>query len=487
MIEQFQVISILILLPLFGALLLALMRNGNFIYEIAAGTSFLTFLISLVVPLSFDKNIGTFQMVEVYSWYPQWSINLSFGIDGISIAFVLLIALMTFLIILLSKNQINIKRSAYYINILVLEAIMLGLFTSTNLIQFFIFWEASLIPLFLLIGIWGGENRRHAAYKFLLFTFGGSIFMFVAIIYLYFLGDGSFEFVILSSLNLTLDRESLLFWAFIIAFGVKIPLFPLHTWLPDSYYEAPTPVTIILSSILAKMGSYGLVRITLPVFPQASYIYADILVSICLITIIYGAYAAISQRDLKRFIAYSSMSHMGFIVLGIFSLNTAGIEGSMMQMINHAVITGGLFMCIGVLQERGLTLRMDDYGNLTVKIPLFVILLSGLILAGSGFPGLNYFVGEFLVLSGTFNTSLTYGAVAIIGVLLGVFYMCWLYYRVILKKHDVSITTLKDLTWREMLIFTPLIIAVFYLGIQPQALLSYFHSPVMYIINRLSG
>lgn len=487
MIEQIQIISFLILLPLLGAIIVAFMKKGDFIREVAVGTSFLNFVSSFIIILNFDKKSLSFQMVETYAWFPQWSINLSFGVDGISAAFVLLITLITFLIILLSWNQVNEKIAAYYINILILEAIMLGLFTSTNLIQFFIFWEATLIPLFLLVGIWGGENRRHAAFKFLLFTFGGSIFMFVAIISLYFLGSGSFEFDRLAEISLSPNTESLLFWAFIIAFGVKIPLFPLHTWLPDTYTEAPIPVTILLSAILAKMGAYGLVRITLPVFPMASHLYSDFINLLALITILYGAYSAIAQKELKRFIAYSSMSHMGFIVLGIFSLNSAGIEGSVMQMINHALITGGLFMCAGILHERALQLNINDYGHLTIRVPLFVTVFTILVLAGSGFPGLNYFVGEFLVLSGAFKASLTYGAVAILGVLLGVFYMCWLYYRLILKKHDVSIEIIRDLSVREAVIFIPLIILTVYLGIQPQALLSYFHSPVNYIIQRLYG
>ncbi len=487
MIEQIHIISFLILFPLLGAIIIAFMKKGDFIREVAVGTSFLNLLFSFIVILNFDKDSLSFQMLETYAWFPQWSINLSFGVDGISVAFVLLITLITFLVILLSWNQVKEKVSAYYINILILEAILLGLFTSTNLIQFFIFWEASLIPLFLLIGIWGGENKRHAAFKFLLFTFGGSIFMFVAIIALYFLGSGSFELDKLSNIELSSHTESLLFWAFIIAFGAKIPLFPLHTWLPDTYTEAPTPITILLSALLAKMGSYGLVRIALPIFPKASHLYADFIMLLALITILYGAYCVIAQKEMKRLIAYSSMSHMGFIVLGIFSLNTNGIEGSVMQMINHALITGGLFMCVGVFQERALTLNINDHGHLTVRVPLFVTVFTVLALAGSGFPGLNYFVGELLVLSGTFKASLTYGSIAIFGVLLGVFYMCWLYYRLILKKQDVSVRFVRDLSVREAVMFIPLIILTVYLGVQPQALLSYFHSPVNYVIQRLYG
>ncbi|HIJ60527.1 MAG TPA: NADH-quinone oxidoreductase subunit M, partial [Nitrospirae bacterium] len=447
----------------------------------------LTFTASIFVFLFFDKKTHLFQFVESYDWLPQWSIKLTIGVDGISAPFMLLITIVTLASILLSWHQINRAANAYYINILVLEGIMIGLFASTNLIQFFIFWEAMLIPLFLLIGLWGGDKKRHAAFKFLLFTFGGSIFMFVAIMALYFMGYSSMDITRLSTSNIPHNLQPLFFWAFVIAFAVKIPLFPLHTWLPDTYYESPTPVTLILSAVLAKMGAYGLIRIALPMLPEASVQYSRLLIAMSLATIIYGAYVALSQRDFKRLIAYSSMSHMGFIALGIFTLNTAGIEGGIIQMINHAIVTGGLFICAGILNQRTGSYNTDGYGNLALRVPWFVTMFTILVLAGSGFPGLNYFVGEFLILSSAFDVSVYIGLIAIVGVLLNVTYKSWFYYKLILKKHDVVFTEIKDLSLREIFMLAPFIISIFYLGVQPQALLTYLHFSVAQIMQRLSG
>lgn len=485
--ENIHIISLLILLPVVGAVLLALLRHDGIARVIALVTSVLTFVTTIFLFFFFDRGWQEFQFIEVYNWLPQWSVKLTFGVDGISALFIFLISVITILSILLSWYQAKTLASAYYINILALQSIMIGVFTSTNLIQFFIFWEAMLIPLFILIGVWGGEKKRIAAFKFLLFTFGGSIFMFVSIMALYFMGYGSLDITNPSALRLPNHIESLFFWAFIIAFAVKIPLFPLHTWLPDSYYESPTPVTLILSAVLAKMGTYGLVRIVLPMFPMASHQYAGILIVLSIITIIYGAYAAICQKDLKRLIAYSSMSHMGFIALGIFALNTTGIQGGIMQMINHAIVTGGLFICAGIIYQRTGSMNIDDFGNLALKAPWFVIMFTILALAGSGFPGMNYFIGELLVLSAVFDVSVYIGLMAILGVLLGVTYTGWIYYRLILKKQGVLVDTFKDLSLREISMFAPLVIAVFYLGVQPQALLNYLVHPITQIIQRLYG
>ncbi|MCX8026258.1 MAG: NADH-quinone oxidoreductase subunit M [Thermodesulfovibrionales bacterium] len=485
--EKFQIISLLILLPVAGSVLLALLRHDSFARVIALITTAMSLVASGFLYIFFDKKTHSFQLIEGYLWLPQWSIRLDFAVDGISAPFILLIALVSFAAVILSWNQIRHKETAYYINILLLQSIMVGLFTSTNLIQFFIFWEAMLIPLFLLIGLWGGTNARYASWKFLLFTFGGSIFMFVAIISLYFMGFGGLDLTRLSGIRLSFEIQSLLFWAFLIAFAVKIPIFPLHSWLPDTYYEAPTAVTTILSAVLAKMGSYGVIRIAIPLFPEATVYYSGILITLSIATIIYGAYSAMIQTDLKKLVAYSSMSHMGFIALGIFALNRAGIEGSLMQMINHAIVTGGMFLCVGMLQERTGITRMDAYGKLALKTPFFVIVFTIFALAGTGFPGLNYFIGEFLVLSGAFESSLLIGSLAVLGVLLGVTYMSCAYYRVILKKYNVEVAKIKDITAMEYMMLTPFVIATFFFGVQPQALLSYFHRPVSLLIERLSG
>lgn len=487
MAEKYHIISLLILIPVIGAVLLALLRHDKFARVVGLISTFISLIASGFLYIFFDKKIHSFQLSEGYMWLPQWSISLNFAVDGISAPFILLIALVSFASVILSWHQIRSNETGYYINILLLQGIMVGLFTSTNLIQFFIFWEAMLIPLFLLIGLWGGSNRRYASWKFLLFTFGGSIFMFVAIIALYLMGFGGLDLTRMSGLKMTFSEQSLLFWAFVIAFAVKIPIFPLHSWLPDTYYEAPTAVTTILSAVLAKMGSYGLIRIAIPLFPEASIYYGGILISLSIATILYGAYCAMIQTDLKRLIAYSSMSHMGFISLGIFTLNRAGIEGSLMQMINHALVTGGLFLCVGMLQQRTGVTRLDYYGNLALKAPFFVIVFTVFALAGTGFPGLNYFNGELLILSGTFEASILNGGLAIIGVLLGVTYMSWAYYRLILKKYDVEVSKIKDIEAMEYLMLIPFVLAVFYFGVQPQTLLGYFHRPVTYLVERLSG
>lgn len=485
--EKYHIISLLILIPVVGTVLLALLRHDNFARVIALITTFLSLIASGFLYIFFDKKIHTFQLSEGYMWLPQWSIGLNFAVDGISAPFILLIALVSFAAVILSWNEIRFKETGYYINLLLLQSIMVGLFTSTNLVQFFIFWEAMLIPLFLLIGLWGGNNARYASWKFLLFTFGGSIFMFVAIIALYVMGFGGLDLTKIGRLNLSFHQQSLLFWAFLIAFAVKIPIFPLHSWLPDTYYEAPTAVTTILSAVLAKMGSYGIIRIAIPLFPEATTHYSNLLIALSIATILYGAYCTIVQTDLKKLIAYSSMSHMGFISLGIFTLNRAGIEGSLMQMINHALVTGGLFLCVGMLQQRTGITRLDYYGNLALKTPFFVIVFTIFALAGSGFPGLNYFNGELLILSGTFESSLLSGGLAIVGVLLGVIYMSWAYYRLILKKYNVEVVKIKDIEAMEYMMLIPFVMGVFYFGVQPQTLLSYFHRPVTYLVERLAG
>jgi NADH-quinone oxidoreductase subunit M len=329
-----------------------------------------------------------------------------------------------------------------------------------------------LIPMFLLIGIWGGANRVYAAVKFVLFTLAGSVLMLVGIIALYHAGGRTFDILALARVHYPFDLQIWLFLAFFAAFAVKVPMFPVHTWLPDAHTEAPTAGSVILAGILLKMGAYGFLRFSIPMFPDAVKVFFMPMLILSVIAIIYGAFVTLMQKDIKRLIAYSSVSHMGFVTLGIFSLNQTGIEGGIFQMISHGIVTGALFMCIGVVYERTHTRLIEDYGGLARAVPVFAIFFAIFALAGSGFPGMNYFIGEFLIISGAFKTSMVFGAASILGIVLGVTYMGWLYYRIVLKKTDAHITNkltdkLYDMNAREILMFAPLIILVFYIGVQP--------------------
>ncbi len=486
---SYPVLSITIFLPLAGALIILLLRNAGAIRWTAFLTTTATLIVSLPLYIHFDKTTYKMQFVESYPWIPEWNLNYTVGVDGISILFVFLSTLISILCVLVSWKSIQEKIKLFYMAILLIQTAMTGVFAAVDLFLFYIFWEAMLIPMFLLIGIWGSSNRVYAAVKFVLFTLAGSVLMLVGIIALYHAGGKTFNILELARVHYPFDLQIWLFLAFFAAFAVKVPMFPVHTWLPDAHTEAPTAGSVILAGILLKMGAYGFLRLSMPLFPDAVKTFFIPMLILSVIAIIYGAFVTMMQKDIKRLIAYSSVSHMGFVTLGIFSLNQTGMEGGILQMINHGIVTGALFMCIGIVYERTHTRLIEDYGGLARAMPIFTVFFTIFVLAGSGFPGMNYFIGEFLILSGAFKTSMLLGAVSILGIVLGAAYMSWLYYRIVLKKTNNAEMTdkLYDMNAREILMFAPLIILVFYIGVQPHVPLSYMQVSVEHLLERFNA
>ena len=485
---DFPVLTVITFLPLAGALLILLMRNNVLIKWIALLTTVATFIVSLPIYTQFDKTTYKMQFVEVHPWIPAWNLNYTVGVDGISVLFIILVTILSTLCVSASWKAIQEKTKEFFISLLIMETAMIGVFVSLNIFLFYLFWELTLIPMFLLIGIWGGSNRIYATIKFVLFTLAGSVLMLVGIIVLYYAGGKTFDILTLSNAIYPHHLQLWLFFAFFSAFAVKMPMFPIHTWLPDAHTEAPTAGSVILAGVLLKMGAYGFLRFSLPMFPYAVKLLFLPLLVLSVTAIIYGAYVTLMQNDMKRLIAYSSVSHMGFVTLGIFTLNQNGIEGGMLQMINHGVITGALFLCVGMIYERTHTRLIDDYGGLSKTVPIYVVFFTIFTLAAIGFPGMNAFVGEFLIISGAFKANMVIAAFSIFGVVLGVTYMVWLYYRVVLNEiNPKTKSQLFDLDLREIATLVPLVVLVFFIGLQPGVLLSYMHVSVEHLLEHVNA
>ena len=484
---DFPVLTVTTFLPLAGAFLILLIRNDVLIKWIALVTTIATFIVSLPIYTHFDKTTYKMQFVEIHPWIPAWNINYTVGVDGISVLFIILVTILSTLCVSVSWKSIQEKTKEFFISLLIMETAMIGVFVSLNIFLFYLFWELTLIPMFLLIGIWGGSNRIYATIKFVLFTLAGSVLMLVGIIVMYYAGGKTFDILTLSSASYPHQLQVWLFLAFFAAFAVKMPMFPIHTWLPDAHTEAPTAGSVILAGVLLKMGAYGFLRFSLPMFPYAVKLLFLPLLILSVTAIIYGAYVTLMQNDMKRLIAYSSVSHMGFVTLGIFTLNQNGIEGGMLQMINHGIITGALFLCVGMIYERTHTRMIDDYGGLSKTVPVFVIFFTLFTLAAIGFPGMNAFVGEFLIISGAFKANMVIAAFSIIGVVLGVTYMIWLYYRIVLNEINPNTKSqLTDLDFREITTLIPLVILIFLIGLQPGILLSYMHVSVDHLLDQVN-
>ena len=485
---DFPVLTVTTFLPLAGALLILLIRNDMLIKWIALVTTVATFIISLPIYTHFDKTTYKMQFVEIHPWIPAWNINYTVGVDGISVLFIILVTILSTLCVSVSWKSIQEKTKEFFISLLIMETAMIGVFVSLNIFLFYLFWELTLIPMFLLIGVWGGSNRVYATIKFVLFTLAGSVLMLVGIIVLYYAGGKTFDILTLSSTSYPHHLQVWLFLAFFAAFAVKMPMFPIHTWLPDAHTEAHTAGSVILAGVLLKMGAYGFLRFSLPMFPYAVKLLFLPLLVLSVTAIVYGAYVTLMQNDMKRLIAYSSVSHMGFVTLGIFTLNQNGIEGGMLQMINHGVITGALFLCVGMIYERTHTRMIDDYGGLSKTVPIYVVFFTIFTLAAIGFPGMNAFIGEFLIISGAFKANMVIAAFSIIGVVLGVTYMIWLYYRVVLNEINPNTKSqLTDLDFREITTLVPLVILVFFIGLQPGVLLSYMHVSVDHLLEQVNA
>ena len=484
---DFPVLTVTTFLPLAGAFLILFIRNDVLIKWIALVTTVATFIISLPIYTHFDKTTYKMQFVEIRPWISAWNINYTVGVDGISVLFIILVTILSTLCVSVSWKSIQEKTKEFFISLLIMETAMIGVFVSLNIFLFYLFWELTLIPMFLLIGIWGGSNRIYATIKFVLFTLAGSVLMLVGIIVMYYAGGKTFDILTLSSTSYPHQLQVWLFLAFFAAFAVKMPMFPIHTWLPDAHTEAPTAGSVILAGVLLKMGAYGFLRFSLPMFPYAVKLLFLPLLILSVTAIIYGAYVTLMQNDMKRLIAYSSVSHMGFVTLGIFTLNQNGIEGGMLQMINHGIITGALFLCVGMIYERTHTRMIDDYGGLSKTVPVFVIFFTLFTLAAIGFPGMNAFVGEFLIISGAFKANMVIAAFSIIGVVLGVTYMIWLYYRIVLNEINPNTKSqLTDLDLREIITLIPLVILIFLIGLQPGILLSYMHVSVDHLLDQVN-
>ncbi len=483
----YPVLSTLIFLPVLGAILIAFVKraNENFIKWLSLLISVVSFILSIPLFINFDKTTARMQFVEAYEWVPSWGIKYAIGVDGISVLFVLLSTILTVLCIMVSWKGIKEKTKEFYSALLLIEGAMIGVFCSLDMFLFYIFWEAMLIPMYLLIGVWGGPNRVYAAIKFFLYTLVGSVLMLVGIIVLY-LNTGSFDILRMMAINYPYDLQIILFWAFFAAFAVKVPMWPVHTWLPDAHTEAPTAGSVILAGILIKMGAYGFLRFSMPLFPAATKAMAPVMMILSVIAIIYGGIICLGQTDLKRLIAYSSVSHMGFVTLGIFALNTQGMQGGILQMINHGIVTGALFLCVGMIYDRTHTRQIADYGGTATVLPIYAAFFMVFTLASIGLPGTNGFVGEFLIILGGFAKSKTMGVLAATGIIIGAAYMLWLYQRVFFMETNPKIQGHGDIDLREILTLVPLLVLVLWIGIYPNVFLGFMDASVQNLIERVN-
>ncbi len=451
----------------------------------ALGITVIEFLVSLSLLIGNNPHLYQMQFVENHLWIPFGNIHYALGIDGISLVLVLMTTFLMPMTILTSWVGISKNLPLFMINLLVLEGAMIGVFCATDFVLFYVFWEAMLIPMYLIIGVWGGPNRIYAAIKFFLYTLAGSLLLLVAIIALYFVGGHTFDITRLSGQHYGMNFQILAFLAMFVAFAVKIPMFPFHTWLPDAHVEAPTAGSVILASIMLKMGAYGFLRFSLPMFPDASHFFAPMILTLSVIAIIWGAFMALAQEDMKKLIAYSSVSHMGVVTLGIFVANTQGIEGALMQMLNHGITTGALFLCIGVLYDRSHSRQLSEYGGLAKQMPVYSTLLVIFALSSLALPGTNSFVGEFLVLIGSFKTHAVVSSLATTGVILSAMYLLYLLSRVVWGVYTPKSYAMPDLRAYEWGSLIPLVVMVIVIGILQNPVLSLFHQSVAHLVGQM--
>ena len=489
--NELPILSILILLPIVGIFFMTLIRNNNDqssnnLKHTALWISFLNFLISLYLLFSFNQQDADFQFEERYFWI-EYGISYHLGVDGISILFIVLTTMLVPICILASYDSIKFSVKEYLIAFLALETFMIGVFCSLDLVLFYLFFEGGLIPMFLIIGIWGGERRVYSTFKFFLYTLAGSVFMLLAIIYI-FITAGTTDVSYLLDYNFTRNEQIVLWLAFFASFMVKIPMWPFHTWLPDAHVEAPTAGSVILAGVLLKMAGYGFIRFSIGFFPEASELFAPLIFTLSIVAIIVTSLIALVQEDMKKLIAYSSVAHMGFVTLGIFTFTVQGIEGSVIQMISHGIVSAALFLCVGVVYDRLHTREISRYGGLVSKMPMYAFTFMIFILASLGLPGTSGFVGEFLVLLSIFSINTYFAVFATTGVVLAATYSLWLYRRMIfgaLIKDDLS--EMLDLTKREIIIFVPLITLTIFIGIYPKPVIDIIEPSAKKIVNQVNG
>jgi len=472
-------LSLVIFFPLVSAVLVAVLPReaSRTIRTLATVAALAEVAFALPLWWRLEPARAGWQFVEQRTWLPALGATYSLGIDGISMLLVLLTVVLTAIAVIASFRAIEKRAREFYALLLALESGMLGTFLATDLLLFYVFWEAMLVPMYLLIGVWGGPRRVYAAVKFFLYTMAGSVLMLVAILWLYFLnknatGTPSFALDAFYALSIPPAAQWWLFLAFAFAFAIKVPMFPLHTWLPDAHVEAPTAGSVILAAVLLKMGTYGFLRFAIPLFPQASAQLAPWIVGLALVGIWYGALVAMVQPDLKKLVAYSSVSHLGFCMLGLYAMNSQGFAGAMLQMLNHGVSTGALFLLVGVVYERRHSRMIADFGGLWKPLPVYAAVFLVVMLSSVGLPGTNGFVGEFLVLLGAFRTNPVWAGLAAVGVILSAVYMLWMFQRVMFGPvTHAENEHLADLSFRERLVFAPLLILIFAIGVFPQPFL----------------
>jgi NADH-quinone oxidoreductase subunit M len=493
-VANFPLLSLILFLPLLGAALLLCVpkENGNAIRWIANLFSFVGFLVSLPLWFWYNSQDAQFQFVERLPWIPSVGAEYFVGVDGFSALMVLLATLFGFIAILSSWTAITERVKEYYIFLLILQTGMIGAFVSLDFLLFFLFWEVMLVPMYFLIGIWGSDRRLYSAIKFFLYTLVGSVIMLLGILALYFYnhsvtGAYSFDITQFQQLSIPYNLQWWVFLAFFLGFAVKVPMFPFHTWLPDAHTDAPTAGSVILAAVLLKMGTYGFIRFSLPILPDATRHFAPMMATLAIIGIVYGALCAMAQQDWKRLVAYSSVSHMAMIMLGMFSLNPVGIMGSIVQQLNHGISTGALFLLVGVVYERRHTRQISEYGGLSKVMPVYATIFLIMTMSSIGLPALNGFIGELLILQGVFIKDMTWAAFAASGVVLGAAYMLWLYQRTMFGKiENPKNEHLKDLNLREFATFAPLLVLAVWIGIYPAPFIRRLESSVNRVVMRVN-
>ena len=483
---NFPILSTLILFPTIGALFIFFVRSSNSQYQsskyVALFITLANFFLSLYLWIVFDKSIVDFQFVEEREWISGF-VNYKVGVDGISILFILLTTFITPICVITVNATIKNRLKDFLIAILILETFMIGVFCSLDLVVFYLFFEAGLIPMFLIIGIWGGERRVYSAFKFFLYTLLGSVLMLVAIISIYWI-TGTTDVIKLYELGIDAKYQNLLWLAFFSSFAVKTPMWPVHTWLPDAHVEAPTAGSVLLAAILLKMAGYGFIRFSLGLFPDASLYFVPLVYTLSLIAIIYTSLVALMQEDMKKLIAYSSVAHMGFVTLGIFTMTQQGIEGSIFQMISHGLVSAALFLCVGVVYDRLHTRLINRYGGLVSIMPKYAIVFMVFTLGALGLPGTSGFIGEFLVLMGAFKKNILVATIASLGVILGAAYMLWLYKRIIFGKLiNEDLKKMVDLKRFEIVTLWLLVLPIIFFGFYPEPLINSIEVSVANMID----
>jgi len=487
--SSWPLLSLVTFLPLVGAAIILFTRGSPEIVarnarNIALWTSLITFVLSLALWTGFDPDVSDFQFVEKRNWIPAFGITYHMGVDGISMFFVLLSTLLTPICILASWEAIETRVKEYMISFLALETLMVGTFSALDFVLFYVFFEGVLIPMFLIIGVWGGPRRVYSAFKFFLYTLTGSVLMLLAILAIFF-ETGTTDVPTLMQTHLPSMMQKWLWLAFFASFAVKVPMWPVHTWLPDAHVEAPTAGSVILAGVLLKMGAYGFLRFSVPMLPEATAYFTPLIYTLSVVAVIYTSLVALAQEDMKKLIAYSSVAHMGFVTIGIFALNTQAVTGALYQMLSHGIVSAALFLCVGVVYDREHSREISHYGGLVDRMPIYAFVFMVFTMASVGLPGTSGFVGEFLVLTGAFQASTWVATLAATGVILGAAYMLYLYRRVVFGKLEKDhLKDILDLNWREVAVFAPLVVLAIWMGVYPTSFTKPMHASVVNLVTK---